>query len=133
MRTKKHTKLICFTVYMAWAHSHTHTHVNGLLRSHEITAPFQSRQWSSLNYREGTTSVARHFQMSPNALLHRRLSSRNKPWRRESPAGTIRGRFKRSRWLRCSPSTRFVPSPTAQSEAARSVLGGTKMATQLLE
>lgn len=40
--------------------------------------------------------------------------------------------FKRFWWLKYSPSTRFLPSPTAQSEAGLSVLGGTKMATQRL-
>lgn len=72
-------------------------------------------------------------KLSPNALLHCRPSSRNEPWRRGSAAGTIRERFKRSGWQKSLPSTQFVPSPTAQSEAARSVLGGTKMATQRLE
>ena len=41
-------------------------------------------------------------------------------------------RFRRFWWLKYSPSTRFLPSPTAQSEAGLSVLGGTKMATQRL-
>lgn len=40
--------------------------------------------------------------------------------------------FRRFWWLKYSPSTRFLPSPTAQSEAGLSVLGGTKMATQRL-
>lgn len=46
--------------------------------------------------------------------------------------GCLLGRFGRFRRLKYSPSTRFLPSPTARSEAAPSVLGGTKMATQRL-
>lgn len=41
--------------------------------------------------------------------------------------------FKWLGWLKYSPSTRFLPSPTAQSETALSGLGGTKMATERLE
>lgn len=52
---------------------------------------------------------------------------KNKPWRRYFLVG-----FKRFERLKYSPSTRFLPSPTAQSEAGLSVLGGTKMATQRL-